>query len=161
MFLQNNLTCLAWAANEKVKLPHTLCALQCKDALFHLPAFILGQSTETDIIIQLFFYYFFPNVDALWLKGAHVHFCPAPQQTLELLNVKCSEPLCRAWNGATEAGVIKASQQISVFLPKMHKQQNNLTYCRAKPQRSTAVNALQYFTLRRCFKKQHACTSSQ
>lgn len=95
MFLQNNLTCLAWAANEKVKLPHTLCALQCKDALFHLPAFILGQSTETDIIIQLFFYYFFPNVDALWLKGAHVHFCPAPQQTLELplLNIQslCAE----------------------------------------------------------------------
>lgn len=55
MFLQNNLTCLAWAANEKVELPRTLCALQCKDALFHLPAFILSQSTETDIIIQLFF----------------------------------------------------------------------------------------------------------
>lgn len=161
MFLQNNLTCLAWAANEKVKLPHTLCALQCKDALFHLPAFILGQSTETDIIIQLFFLLFLPKCWCTLIKGGPCAFLPSAPTNSRTAAAKCSEPLCRAWNGATEAGVIKASQQISVFLPKMHKQQNNLTYCRAKPQRSTAVNALQYFTLRRCFKKQHACTSSQ
>lgn len=99
-----NLASLAWTANEKVKLPHTLLLCSVKMLCF---IFLLCQ--QKLILLFSYFLLFLPKCWCTLIKGGPCEFLPSAPTNSRTAAAKSPEPLCR--NGATEAGVIKASNK--------------------------------------------------